>query len=449
MGRYGMRLRSIYDADEPTGGERIMGAVQGGLDWYAQRRETARQEANQVGAAGGERLPDQPVGGLRGRVQRGIAGALARIPGLGGLNAPQAPTNLPQYGGYDEGLRPTGTFVESRPSRPGAFPMDENPEAFERSEADDRGIPDADDMVSGAIARGLPPDLRRVVPPTPPVGALPPSPRITPRGGPSITSAGPTAPMGGPMLYAGSMQPERTFEYQGSDGARYRMPQTGERERSNRMLEYGAQMEAKDAIKHRDDDEQIAALVAGGMPPAEARARVLSNTVRYDEVYGQQRNKPLTFEERKQLVELSARLRAQGRFSEARQIDQRLRERQLDIAEKREERLGREGTARIEQGAGKMEAGVAATEQRGVVTNPIDKRMLERDPRAKAANDARQARVDQSLQRARESANRTRNSVASPEQARARIAELRRLKPNITAAEIKTQMRAEGYPDRF
>jgi hypothetical protein len=48
------------------------------------------------------------------------------------------------------------------------------------------------------------------------------------------------------------------------------------------------QTAAKEAVTSRHEQEQIDALTAGGMPAAEARARVLTNTVRYDDVFGQQ-----------------------------------------------------------------------------------------------------------------------------------------------------------------
>lgn len=415
-----MRLRSIYDEGEPTLGEGIQRGLGEALGYYAQRRETARQEGNAAGAAGGVRLPDAPQPSIRQR--------------LGGIGRRIGEVIHGSAGGPPQ-LEPTGTFAPSRYPGERPFHGDFVPDE-ERGETP--GMPDPDDIVTGAITGQHP--FRKVVPPMGPVGALPPSPRILP--------GGPTAPMGGPNLAVqnglptiSAASPERTYEYQGADNSRYRMPQTGERERSNRMLEYGAQIQMKDAMQHRSDEEKIKALVDGGMSPTEARARVLNNVVRYDDEYGQQRSSgALTYEERANLERLKASLRvkvANGTAtSQDRQKLRELQERRLGLDERKFQNT-------VESGAARVEATTAATEARGIPTNPRDRRALERNPAAKAEVEARQQRVDAAIARARSSADRARNRVADRATAAARARSLKA--EGHTPADIARIMQAEGF----
>lgn len=390
MGRFNLRLRPVYADDEPTTGEGIARGVQMGLDWYAGRREAARAEGNEVLARGGERLPDEPVGGVRGRIQRGIGGLIRRIPGVGGML---------------EGPQPTGTFVESRPGRPGAFPMDEVLTA-----------PSADDIVTDAILRDYEPSLRSSVTRPAPVG-----PRAPVGPGPSI---GPSN--GLPTLMSAS--PERTFEYRGSDGARYRLPQVGERERTNRMALYEREAAIREAADARNDERTA--------------TREYEHDRRMADIYEDRDERTATRQEahdtrtaamRDRLARLTRA--GAGNSPEALAIRRDL----ADLAIRREQRI-------TEQGAARIDASTAATEQRGVVTDPLDRRMLERNPRAKAENDARQARVDQALKRSRETANRTRNRVADRATVQTRAQALQRM--GLTRDQIRAQMQAEGFDVR-
>lgn len=62
------------------------------------------------------------------------------------------------------------------------------------------------------------------------------------------------------------------------------------------------------AVRTDSEQRQIDALKAAGMPEAEARARVLTNTVRYDEDFGQRRMGSMTYTERANLEELKNKL---------------------------------------------------------------------------------------------------------------------------------------------
>lgn len=412
MGRFNLRVRPVYsEADQLTGPEKFQQGIQGGLDWYAQRRETARTEGNEALSRGGERLPDAPIGGVRGRMRAGVGSLIRRIPGVGNMidGPPTPPT-----------LQPTGTFAPTRypgeVRRRGDFMPDE-----EQGEVP--GMPDPDDIVRSAIMRA-----NRVVPPTQPVGALPTT-QPRPSAGPAISAS----IAGLPGL---DVPPERTFEYEGSDGARYRMPQVGERERTNKMIEYGSEAALKDrydvlndqrtAERERLHDERMKDIYA-----------------QRDETRGDQQ---LAHDQR--VEAMRARLAkltgaGQGNSPEALSI----RRQMAEIARDRENRLGVQQGINAERAAAGIESSTAATEQRGVVTDPLDRRMLERNPRAKAANDAREMRVEQSLKRAREGANRVLNRAATREQAAKRIQELKRITTD--PARIRQQMIDEGYPTRF
>lgn len=401
-----MRLRSIYDEGERTTGENIARGVQSGLDYYAGRRETARQEGNTVGAAGGVRLPDQPTPSIRQR----IGGIGQRI----GEMIHGSPGGPPV-------LRPTGTFVEQRPSRPGAMPMDEQ----------GMGTPNPDDLVTDAImgrpARGP------VVQPTPPVGALPPSPRMMPGGlaGPSLA----TQDMYSQAAQQAAQQPERTFEYQGSDGARYQMPQTGERERGNRMLEYGAQTAMKEAADDRND--------------ARTAQRSLEHDTRMADIYA---NRDETRgEQQRAHDERTAAMRARlatltgaGRGNSPEALD--IRRQLADLAVRREDRLAT-------QGAAGLDARAAGIEQKGAVTDPRDRRRLDRNPAAKAANDTKLSRADSAAARVREDAGelRAKNTPATkppraPTLSAARTEQDRLMRRGLSQAQARANMRAAGWP---
>lgn len=415
MGRYSLNLRPVYGRDEPTFGEQLSRGIQFGLDTYEKRREAERGEQNEVLSRGGTRLPDAAPSGIEGAVRRGARG-------IGDL--------LGRAIGRRPSLEPTGTFVESRPSEPGRFPMDERlPQT-----------PDPDQIVTDAI-------LRRVVPPAAPQGALPPTPRGSVQG-PSI------APNPGlPALNTAGTQNygERSFDYQGIGNRRYTMPQTGERERTNRMLEYGQQTAIKEGAHTREQEDEIAALTAAGMPANEARARVLTNTVRYDEEYGPQRSHSLTYEERSKLsaehdqrmAEIRARLArltGAGRGNSPEAMD--LRRRALELNE-------RKFAASGERGAASTETAIGSQEQRAVKPDPYG--MLSDEE--KAANAVRQRQADETRGRAREHAGnaatiaRGANAPSgTPTLQTARAEEARLISAGMTREQARKSMKAKGWP---
>jgi hypothetical protein len=416
MARLGY-IRSIYDPNEPTVGEGIARGIQGGLDWYAARRETARQEGNTVGAQGGVRLPDQPRPSIGQRI-RGIGRAIGEV--VHGSTPGMQPT-----------WHPTGTFVDRQPppDQPGDFAQSGDQDGdYDPGDSDRDG-----DVRSGSVVADM---LGRVVRPTGPVDALPPSPRPAPalgRAQPAMASAGPTAPLS---------EGERSFIYEGSDGARYRMPQTGERERVNAEQEYERRTRFLETLRRQREQEQIDALIAGGVDPEDARAEVLTGTTRYDDRYGQN-SRALTYEERANLERLKASLKAKVSNGTATSEDRR---RLREIQEGRLQ-LDRQ---KFEAGNDRAVAGAEATQagirQRGVVTNPMDQSMMGTD--AQRQNRIRQAKVDEQLQRAASATNRMRNRTATAEDAARRIRELKRM--GITdPRRIRGQMKAEGYPEKY
>jgi hypothetical protein len=426
MGRYNFRVRPIYGENEPTFGEQLSGGIKLGLDLYEGRREAQRQEQNEVLSRGGTRAPDAAPDGIEGAVQRGVRG-IGR--GIGGLIR-----RIPGVGDRLEGPQPTGTFVENSRNvgyQPGLL----DTTTMGRDQVNG-GIADALGAFEGAT------DLRRVVPRAAPVGALPPE---TTRGTLAPTLA---APNGLPQLQAAS--PERTFEYQGVGNRRYQMPQVGERERTNRMLEYETKAQFDTRVdqerQRREADLYTRARENPDNPQAEGEFRAATKMWPYEEEFGRQQraNSSMTFEQRKELEELKAKLKAGTASNSDKARLRSIQEGNLALARQREERLNRGQAISAEATAGRLDATAAATEQRAVVTDPLDRRMLERNPRAKAENDARQARVDQALRRSAQTANRVRNRVADRATVASRAQALQKM--GLPREKIREQLQAEGYP---
>jgi hypothetical protein len=367
-----------------------------------------------VGAAGGTRLPDQPRPSLGARV-RGVGQGLRDI--LHGT----------QPGGAGGGgmLRPTGTFVADSGEPQHEFGMDEQMQGMQH-------MPNPDQIVTDAIAhRPYSPAeaLGHVVQPMPPVGALPPSPRPMPGQQPGMPGQPP-------------MPGIQTFNYEGSDGAHYQMPQAGERERNNRMLEYGTQSAIKEAADDRNDQRTADRAL-------EHDKRMVDYYDRRDETRGNQQQ---AHDER--VAAMRARLATltgagKGNSPEA----LALRRRMIELGERREERLNTEGVARTEQGAARIESAAGTATTRGAVTDPLARRMNDRDPAKKQANDTRLSRAD-SLQRvATERADRSvtlRRGANPPRGAAtiqtARAEEARLIGAGMTKEQARASMRAKGWP---
>jgi hypothetical protein len=271
----------------------------------------------------------------------------------------------------------------------------------------------------------------RVVPPTQPMNALPSS---TPR-----PSAGPLAPVGGPMLYDQQGIPdERTFEYQGSDGSRYQMPQTGERERAARMLEYGI----KEGIDSRNDERTATR-------EYEHDERMRDIYAQRDETRGAQQ---AAHDARVDAMRARlARLTRAGAGNSPEALD--IRRKMAEIAAQRENRLGVQQGINAERGAATIESNAIRTDASQIVKDPLDRRMLQRDPKAAAANAAREQRVEQGVAGLRGSASRVRAAVtkASPPPSRpdrpsAKAEEARLMRQGLAQEDARAAMRAAGWP---
>jgi hypothetical protein len=287
-----MNLRSRY-GDLPTRGEALQSGISGAINLHEQELEQDRLEANQMGAQGARRLPNAPNPGMMGRI-RGIGAAIQR--GIYGddPNDPNVATSERR-----DGVAPIlpGDLGTPRPST--RQPWDER--------MPDGSIPG----LGGFGGFRMPPR-----PTTPQVtlrGQTPePLPRPTygegdlvfpPAGGAPVPDAarGPQAP----QTITDALAPD-TYEYQGRRGARYEV----DRHRAGREAYglKGAESTQEHEIDQRFKDaheqrvyEALAEAKRNPTPDNVAKARVLTNTVRYDEEYGQPRTTGMTFEQRQLL----------------------------------------------------------------------------------------------------------------------------------------------------
>lgn len=234
---YGMlNRRPIYDEDELTGPEYLSRGISGAIDYFMKQREAGRLEQNEMAKEGAVALPEDPnanpMGRLRG-IKRGI-GAL--------LHRGQAQTTPP--------------FVP--PSGPGEVPQG----------------PYIDE--SGAFGQPGPQRIRGGI-------MMPNRPRPTPPFNPQKDYGGSRI---GARIFdeiGGGGVPPYTLE--GQSGRRYQIDPM----RDQRIKLAGSEMEYGQQRGHvqAEQERQIAAAVAAGMPEPEARARVLNNLMRYDEEFGQ------------------------------------------------------------------------------------------------------------------------------------------------------------------
>lgn len=289
MGARSLNLRPIYDdADYQAYGAPARG-IAAAIDLYAQNADANRQERNQIAAQGGTQTAPPPsvldrARGV-GRKVKGIADALrSALPGSSNSRDGVAPVLAQRVDGVD--TRPAVVPQQLPVPMPGGGAITPPPLRAPRRAGTE---PDAD-QYGGAADADADDRSRR----------------------PSIANA------------------LASYTYEGRNGAKYSVDPT---------IPVQRELYAKDVVKQRDDAEKIDALVAAGMDPKEARARVLNNVVRYDETFGQQRTggrggSTLTFAERERLqaqnnaVRLQiARLSAAGRQNseEFRQLTLELR----------------------------------------------------------------------------------------------------------------------------
>lgn len=241
MPRYSTRLRPIYDENEPTLGEGLTRGISTAIEEWEKRREADRQERNTMAAAGGVPIPAGPQPSIMDRLR-----------------------------GIGQRVRDSihGTQPSVRPARDG-------------------------------IPAGAPPALPANVPVETVRSGLPT--RITgmPQPGVSMQQQTPRRSMNGIAAGQSADSPIGNalgnYTYEGIGGQKYSV---------DPLHQARVQAAAKGMSRDAEQEKSIAALVAAGMPENEARARVLTNTVRYDTEFGQQsraRSSGLTFEQRQQL----------------------------------------------------------------------------------------------------------------------------------------------------
>jgi hypothetical protein len=393
MGRYSLALRPKYGADEKTRGEYmeqgIGAAIKGVLDY----QEAGRQERNTMGAAGATRLPTDPAntpGGRWDAVKRGVGTLLGRG---GAAVQPTQPIAGAPSSAMPQSIVPLPPTTVAPPRPRIATSMQE---AMSMSQPSPNQGFDSSHPASFDAA--------------PAMTATPTNPAI---------NAPVAAARSGARGIAGALEP---YTYEGVHGDRYSVdPAHAERQK----------IAVAEEAKTRTEEDQIASLVAAGMPAAEARARVLNNVVRYDEQFGQ---RPRTggvsqtdWNAREELrqrhrVEIE-RLHAAGRLTSTQLQQERLKLQQEEAADRRaaaQERAGREDV-------------------KGDVTigNAIETEAQKADRERKER--ARDARIGS----ASTAQDRLKNSHASRETVAARARTLQAA--GKTREQIAAQLRAEGY----
>jgi hypothetical protein len=392
MGRYSLGLRSIYDRDEPTGGERIAKGISGAIDSYlahdvaGKANDSARRAAGQVKV--GERTAGDRV--------RGVMQGARRIFGRGG----DEPTPPP--------------FVPGAPLQPTVLP---NANAMRQPDE----VADAPNMYE---------PLRQ----TP---NMAPAPSATP------TNAVPTAPATVARSTGRATIGNALAEYTDEDqfGNSWKVdPMFAEKQKLA-----GSEMEYQQGEQHRtaQEQEKIEAAVRAGMPRAEAEARVKNNLMRYDETFGQARpQQRLTVEEQRELIaargeqaRLTAKSRTPGGLTpqeRARLYD--LKERELDLRSR-----GQDLTAEGRVASG--EVAVAGAIDKGIPKDPIT--VATQTPEQRKAAETRGAERDKHIGEASKSVDRIRNGRATPDQIKARAQELQKTIKDRAA--LRAALQAEGY----
>lgn len=404
MSRYSLNLRPIYAPDEQTGSSKLAAGINAALEAYRQREDEKRAEENQMVLSGATQNPDAPRPSMIEQA-RGIGSRIKRI-----------------FTG-DEDMDPT----------------------------------DADDRTPAAIARGVAGAhagaLPMNVPLTPPFVA--PSPRVTPPGvGPGIVPAldasariaqgvagAQAGPVGTPAPRLPSQQAldaARPMISRALDGAADGAiaPQTIRGKFHTYTVDPLYKERVAIAGKELDEERQVAALVAAGeMSEADARARVRTHTLGYDPEYGRQTGR-LTFEQQKEL----AMLRAMPRSS----MTPEQRDRMLDLQERRLGLSERAADTRDTQNAvgNELRVGAAARADAKPV-NPLTAGTSAESPADKAK---REKAAREATGHTATAASIARNARATPDQIAKRAGEIATQNPNMSDADIRAQMRREGYP---
>jgi hypothetical protein len=217
------------------GGETMRRGIADALDEYMKRKQQNQDWENSVNEAGGQIDPQESTGD---RVRR-----------LGGAVATGIRSHLPGYDAHEP---------EKAAANMAAHPMPGPSTTPSTAAAHDSSIALHSYTPSGTS--------------------------VTTRA--TINETHPSSPSTRPSI---ANEIERTI-VRGPNGQSAIMPT---RRGSQQQEQYD-----KEAAKGRDEDAQIAALSADNhMPESEARARVLTNTVRYDDVYGQKNRSGLSGQE--------------------------------------------------------------------------------------------------------------------------------------------------------
>lgn len=302
MPRYSLNLRPKYAPGELTGPERFSQAAGQAFDAYAANDAANRDEENQMARAGATRLPDEPQQGVMDRL-RGIGGAIRRTLGGGGT-----PQGTPPFAPGQVG-QPDITRLQA-PRVPGRGPstefVDPNRQFNEGGTPADGGRP------MPFPTRRSPADQLAAAPSTDMPGVESTPNRYGGYGAPPVESPAQQTPQGGasrPTTIGDAIKP---IVLRGRGNSRYEVDPLREQKIAlqGRELEKNADEQRqiagegrKQASLNENQSRQIRALTDAGMPADEARARVLTGTVRYDETFGQYRpnNGNLSPDERSKL----------------------------------------------------------------------------------------------------------------------------------------------------
>lgn len=434
MGRYSLNLRDKYGRGETTGGERIQAGIGDALQFWMQEDAARRAERNDVAAQGGVAVGAPPT--AMDRI-RGIGGALRRTmrrtPGITETGALTDTSNArdgvepslpsPSFIPSAAGARITPSFAFGDHTMPGMTvrrPFDEVPRApgpvmTERLE-DLRGERDPaemrrelDDLIhrNGGYSDDSQDSGHGYAPPPRSMSAIATQPPPAANGAPQPSSN-----------IAGAIQ--KTI-YEGRNGQRYEIDPMRQQNiaLAGKRAEAGVEDEIAQgrerrtqATKTAEQDRAIKALTDAGMPAAEARARVLTNTVRYDETFGAQRNAPMTQAER---------LEIQDRIDKRTQEAARLRAAGLENSDQYRQAMLAIATANLALATANAKASgfehTAAAAEATIPKSPIDRRI------ATAGGDsARIATAESTANANRDSAARTRSAGAARAESTAGIA---------------------------
>lgn len=416
MPRYSLNLRPIYGPEDVPWQQSLGQGISNAIGEYQRKKEIGRQEANQVGAIGGVPVPDAPspspmdrlrsIGSTIGDVLHGRFNQGSTVPNATGSErdglAPGTPPALPAGAPIPT---PTG----------GPLPMS----VFDRGAGGALPQPAGRPGVNPAL--GVSPETRagRMAPP------------------PVMTSAMPAAPVPPRQPAATIGSAIHPYTYEGITGQKYSVDPL-----------YGARVaaEGKTMAKDAEDEQAISALVAAGMDPKLARAKVLTNTVKYDEQYGMRGNASrLTFAERAKLqsdnnaVRLQiARMAAAGRQDTAEYRKALLQQRQIEDQLRADER---EAAGYASEAAAVERTIPSGTNRIVEQSQPGGAERIE--GAAKTAAELRGKARDIRGKNAQRFRTGTGGTTFTPEQTRARAIELKN--QGYSKSAIYEMMKREGY----